>query len=94
MWFLLKCLMVLALFYVLAASDRRASPTPRENAHATPQREPSRAALGDGALASLRREAAAKLGDAAREKCAANPGDCAGLLRAVGAAFGASRDAR
>jgi len=100
MWFLIKCLMVFALFYAIFAVEQRA-----ESAHAkSPPAEakvPAAAAARrapaprpEEVFAHLRRTAADRLLAAAREKCLENASDCAAALKAAGPGLAAAATRR
>ena len=85
MWFLVKCLMVFALFYVIALADERGNPPAAESKPpGTAVARPDRLSGKDGAVMRLEREATEGLVAAAREKCIAHPRDCAAALLIAG----------
>lgn len=95
MWFLLKCLMVFALFYAIAAAEPRAK-TPRAEAK-IPAAGLARRNLAphpDEVFANVRRAAADELLAAAREKCLENSSGCVAALKAAAPSLAAAATRR
>jgi hypothetical protein len=89
MWFICKCFMVFALFYVFWRADMTTqAPPPAKPTAAGRAARPPHPAAAEDPLAQLQRAALEKLAGAAREKCLAQPRDCFALLKSANEATG------
>jgi hypothetical protein len=87
MWFLFKCLMVFALFYVVATAEERGrTPVSGSKPAASAAARPDPTSGRDGAVKRLQRAATDEIVAAARDRCLESPADCAKALQFGGEA--------
>ena len=94
-WFLFKCLVVLAVVFFLASRDQ----PPETQGAAKPKVEaahkPSTAVPREpDAFDALKKAAAQRLADGVKEQCLKHPEDCLSVARSVGAGLSALDKAR
>ncbi|MFY9658945.1 MAG: hypothetical protein WAK01_20570 [Methylocystis sp.] len=94
-WFLFKCLVVLAVVFFLASRDQPpetqgAAKTRVQAAHKPATDGPHEA----DAVETLKKAAAQKLADGVKEHCLKRPEDCLSVARSLGAGLSALDKAR
>lgn len=95
MWFLLKCLLVLAVIFFLANRERQPEGQGVAKAKVETVRRVAPAAPHEGdAIEALRKAAAQKLADGVREQCLKHPEDCLSVVKTVGAGLSSLDKAR
>jgi hypothetical protein len=94
-WFLFKCLLVLAVIFFMASRDRmpHAPAAPKAEVETSRRAAPSAPHDGD-AIEALKRAATQKLADGVREQCLKRPEDCLAVAKTVGAGVSALDKAR
>lgn len=84
MWFLLKCLLVLAVIFFMASCERQPEGQGAAKAKVETARRAAPAAPHDGdAIETLRKVAAQKLADGVREQCLKRPEDCLSVVKTL-----------
>ena len=95
MWFLLKCLLVLAVVFFMASRERQPEGQGATKAKVETARRTAPAAPHEGdAIETLRKAAAQKLADGVREQCLKRPEDCLSVVKTVGAGLSSLDKAR
>jgi len=88
-WFLFKCLLVLAVIFFMASRDQPLqAPTAAKTKVETSRRAPSARHDGDS-IETLKKAAAQKLADGVKEQCLKRPEDCLAVAKTVGAGLSA-----
>jgi hypothetical protein len=94
-WFLLKCLLVLAAVFFMASRERQPEGKGATKAKVETARRTAPVAPHEGdAIETLRKAAAQKLADGVREQCLKRPEDCLSVVKTVGAGLSSLDKAR
>jgi len=89
-WFLFKCLVVLAVVFFLANRDQPAETQGAAKVRVEAAHKPATAASRDAdVFETLKKAAAQKLADGVKEQCLKRPEDCLSVARSVGAGLSA-----
>ncbi len=95
MWFLFKCLVVLAVVFFLASRDQPPETQGTTKAKVEAAHKPPTAAPREAdTFETLKRAATQKLADGVKEQCLKHPEDCLSVARSVGAGLSALDKAR
>lgn len=95
MWFLFKCLVVLAVVFFLASRDELPETQGAAKARVEVTHKPATAAPREAdAFETLKKAAAQKLADGMKEQCLKRPEDCLAVARSLGAGLSALDKAR
>ena len=95
MWFLLKCLLILAVVFFMASRERQPEGQGAAKVKVdTARRAPPTAPHEGDAIETLRKAAVQKLADGVRDQCLKRPEDCLSVVKSVGAGLSALDKAR